>query len=127
MCAPSWLSFSTVYCRDASSARLQHGVMKIEAQLAARSLDQMALKIIDSAHPQRCGRLCVLDAMADQQRAKVLSVARRVVPHLTAEDVLNPHDFDELRSSPEFHYEDGILAGILAAEAALRALSKRQE
>lgn len=67
----------------------------------------------------------LLEAMAAQQRQKVLEAARRVVPHLTPDDLLNPHDFPALQSAPEFHYEDGILAGLLSAQAALRALGKR--
>jgi len=59
--------------------------------------------------------------MVAQQDAKVLALARRLVPHLTPEDVRNPHDFAPLRDSAEFNYEDGILAGLRAVEAALRA------
>lgn len=65
--------------------------------------------------------LALLDEMIDQQRSKVLAAARRVVPHLTADDVLNPQDFSELARAPEFHYEDGILAGYLGAQMAIRA------
>lgn len=67
----------------------------------------------------------LLEAMAAHQREKVLEAARRVVPHLTPDDLLNPHDFPALQAAPEFHYEDGILAGLLSAQAALRALGKR--
>jgi hypothetical protein len=65
--------------------------------------------------------LALLDSMIEQQRAKVLAAARRIVPHLTQDDLLNPHDFPALEHAPEFHYEDGILAGLLAAQMALRA------
>ena len=37
------------------------------------------------------------------------------------EDVLNPHDFPELKAHPTFEYEDGILAGLVAAQIAVRA------
>jgi len=65
--------------------------------------------------------VALLERMAEAQRAKVLAVARRFVPHLTADDVLNPHDFPGLAGAAEFHYEDGILAGYLAAASAIRA------
>lgn len=65
--------------------------------------------------------LGVLDQMIDQQRAKSLAIARRVIPHLTADDVMNPHDFPALRTCGEFHYEDGILAGLISAQIAIRA------
>jgi len=63
----------------------------------------------------------LLGEMATQQEAKVLALARRLVPHLTPEDLLNPHDFTPLVESAEFNFEDGILAGLRAAGAALRA------
>jgi hypothetical protein len=63
----------------------------------------------------------MLHAMVEQQDAKVLALARRVVPHLTPEDVRNPHDFPALVESAEFNYEDGVLAGLRAAETAVRA------
>ena len=54
------------------------------------------------------------------QESKTLALARRLRPGLTAEDIRNPHDYVELDDS-DFHYEDGMLAGLLAAQAALRA------
>ncbi len=54
------------------------------------------------------------------QESKTLALARRLRPGLTAEDIRNPHDYSELDDS-DFHYEDGMLAGLLAAQAALRA------
>lgn len=62
----------------------------------------------------------LLHRMVEHQEMKVLSLARRLRPGLTAEDVRNPHDFRELDDS-DFHFEDGLLAGLLAAQTALRA------
>ena len=50
-----------------------------------------------------------------------------VLPHLTPEDVRNPHDFPQLVDSPEFNYEDGVLAGFRAAETAIRAARREAE
>jgi hypothetical protein len=69
--------------------------------------------------PEAMARL--LAEMIAAQEAKVLALARRIVPQLTPEDVLNPHDFPALLASAEFNYEDGILAGLRAADVALRA------
>ena len=63
----------------------------------------------------------LLDGMISQQRAKVLRLAREAVPHLGPEDVLNPHDFPELKAHPTFEFEDGLLSGLVAAQVALRA------
>lgn len=68
----------------------------------------------------------LFESMIDQQRAKVLRLAREAVPHLSSEDVLNPMDYPQLKAHPTFDYEDGLLAGLLAAQMALRAeLRKR--
>jgi hypothetical protein len=63
----------------------------------------------------------LLDTMIVQQDDKVLTLARRILPHVTPEDLRNPHDFAELVESAEWNYEDGILAGLRAAQIALRA------
>ena len=63
----------------------------------------------------------VLTGMIEQQRAKVLRVARDYAPKATPEDILNPHDIPELARAPIFHFEDGILAGLISAQIALRA------
>ena len=38
----------------------------------------------------------LLDQMEETQKDKVLSLARRLLPGLTAEDIRNPHDFPDL-------------------------------
>lgn len=67
----------------------------------------------------------LLDEMVAQQRARVLAHARRLNPRLTDDDVQQPHDFPELAGSPEWNYEDGLLAGYLSAQAAVRAALRR--
>ena len=59
--------------------------------------------------------------MIETQRTRLLAIARRIDPSLTPEDLLQPHNHPRLAASPEFHFEDGILAGYLAIRAALRA------
>jgi hypothetical protein len=66
------------------------------------------------------------DRMIEQQRAKVLRLAREAVPYISSEDVMNPNDFPQLKAHPTFDYEDGILAGLLSAQMALRAELKRR-
>jgi len=68
----------------------------------------------------------LLGEMIAQQEAKVLVLARRIVPHLTPEDVRNPHDFAALTESADFNYEDGVLAGLRAAQIAVRAARRGQ-
>ena len=63
----------------------------------------------------------LLEQMISQQRAKVLRLAREAVPNIGPEDVLNPHDFPELKAHPTFEFEDGLLSGLVAAQVALRA------
>jgi hypothetical protein len=66
--------------------------------------------------------LGIVEAMEENQKQKVLDLARRLLPHLTAEDLRNPHDFPDL-DDPDWHFEDGQLTGIQSVRFALRALS----
>ncbi|HZH04666.1 MAG TPA: hypothetical protein VEY30_12850 [Myxococcaceae bacterium] len=63
----------------------------------------------------------LLQQMVEGQREKVIRLAREAVPNLGLDDVLNPHDHPELKAHPTFEYEDGILAGLISAQIALRA------
>ena len=63
----------------------------------------------------------LFDQMIAQQRAKVLAVARTINGRLTEDDILSPQDFPELVDDPRFNYEDGLLAGLISAQMALRA------
>lgn len=67
----------------------------------------------------------LLDDAEELQRKKVSTLARRLKPGLTDEDLRNPHDFPELADT-DWHYEDGILTGIQTARAALRAMQLRE-
>ena len=65
----------------------------------------------------------LLEAMEAAQAAKVIDLARRLKPGLTAEDIRNPHDFPDL-DDPDWHFEDGQLAGIQAVRFAIASLSR---
>lgn len=67
----------------------------------------------------------VLEDLIAYQQRRVLEHARRLDNHLTADDILNPIDSPALSASPEWNYEDGLLAGYRAAQAALRARMRR--
>jgi len=62
----------------------------------------------------------LLQEMVEYQQAKVLKVARELVPDATSEDIRNPQDFPELVTDSLFNYEDGILTGYLTLQTALR-------
>jgi 8-oxo-dGTP pyrophosphatase MutT (NUDIX family) len=65
--------------------------------------------------------LVLLSRMEELQARKVIELAQRLVPGLTAEDIKNPHDFPDLDDT-DWHFEDGQLAGIQSVAAAVRAL-----
>lgn len=75
---------------------------------------QSALAVLEIAEK-------LYEKMVEQQRAKVLRLAREAVPHISSEDVMNPMDFPALKQHPTFEYEDGLLNGLIAAQIALRA------
>ncbi|MBX7066116.1 MAG: hypothetical protein K1X28_02685 [Parachlamydiales bacterium] len=63
----------------------------------------------------------LLDELIVQQKEKLLKVAKRIVPHVTDEDLLQPNDFPQLELNPHFRYEEGILDGLMVARTALLA------
>lgn len=69
-----------------------------------------------------------LDGIIHAQEQKVLTLGRTIHPGLTSEDARNPQDIEAVRRSPDFNYEDGILAGLLSARAwLLREIVVRRE
>ena len=62
-----------------------------------------------------------LQEMIEFQREKLLKLAREILPDVTPEDLRNPQDFPDLVKDPLFNYEDGLLAGYLAVQIALRS------
>jgi hypothetical protein len=67
----------------------------------------------------------LLERMIADQRQRLLALARRLEPDLGPDDLLQPHDHPRLAVSPDFNFEDGILAGYLAFRAAVRASRRR--
>jgi hypothetical protein len=67
----------------------------------------------------------LLENMIADQRQRLLALARRLEPDVGPDDLLQPHDHPRLAASPDFNFEDGILAGYLAFRAALRASRRR--
>ena len=62
----------------------------------------------------------LLVTMETHQVSKVFTLARRLKPGITHEDMRNPHDFPELGDT-DWHFEDGILTGIQTVLSAVRA------
>lgn len=67
--------------------------------------------------------LALIETMEESQKAKVIDLARRLKPGLTAEDIRNPHDFPDL-DDPDWHFVDGQLTGIQSVGFAIRSLSR---
>jgi hypothetical protein len=59
--------------------------------------------------------------MIDLQEKKVLEIARGVEPHVTRDDLWNICNHPGLEKDPYFQYEDGHLAGLMAARIAVAA------
>jgi len=60
------------------------------------------------------------DAIQLQSR-RYAKLVRSIVPNATDEDLLQPNDFPELEFHPLVRYEEGVLEGLRAANAILRA------
>lgn len=61
-----------------------------------------------------------ISQLIDYQKGKLLQTARKIIPHVTPDDILQPNDFAELENNPEFRYEEGILHGLQMALVSLR-------
>ena len=68
----------------------------------------------------------LLKDLVEFHKQQLLKCGRRFVPHLTADDILQPNDFRELEFNPHFRYEEGILAGIQTVQTALWALKRER-
>ncbi len=69
--------------------------------------------------------IALLDELIEGQKKKVFETARRIVPTVTEDDLLQPNDFPELEFHPHFRYEEGILDGLRVAKTALSCLQKK--
>lgn len=67
---------------------------------------------------------CAVDEMISTQKDALLRLARRLIPGLTSEDILQPNDYPELESHADFRYEEGVLAGMQSVQSALRAMQR---
>lgn len=87
------------------------------ARIASVVSKEAEIAILDSVL-EHLGRLESLQA------SKVIELARRLKPGLTAEDIRNPHDFPDL-DDPDWHFEDGQLVGIQSTLTTIRAMRER--
>ena len=62
--------------------------------------------------------------MTQSQKEQILKCAKRIVPHVTPEDLLQPNDYPALENHPYFRYEEGMLAGLQSVQMAIWALRK---
>lgn len=62
----------------------------------------------------------VLERLINQQRDKIVEVALDILPHLTPEQLHDPHEHPEISEDAMFNFEDGFLGGLISARAALR-------
>lgn len=65
--------------------------------------------------------LLLIEELIEHQKKKLFVLARRVIPNITPDDLLQPNDFPELEHHPHFRYEEGILDGFQQVRAALLA------
>src|SRR5258707_11165509 len=94
-----------------------------------RRLDVAAARCSTAPMDERAAVAIELEQLFEElivhQRRRVLEAARRLNPQLTEDDIQQPQDFPELAGDSAWNYEDGILAGFLAAQMAARARLRR--
>jgi hypothetical protein len=65
--------------------------------------------------------LDLIDEMIERQRHRLLALAQRKRPELTEAELPMLRDLPDICSDPAWRYEDGQLAGLLAARMLLMA------
>lgn len=68
----------------------------------------------------------MFEELVAYQKAKIFACAKKIVPHITEDDLLQPNDFPGLELNPYFRYEEGILEGLLTARMAYLAQQKQK-
>ena len=63
----------------------------------------------------------LFDELIRMQRAKMLKLAKSIVPHVVEDDLLQPFDFPDLERCAPFRYEEGVMEGLLTARVAIAA------
>jgi hypothetical protein len=69
----------------------------------------------------------LLQELVEFHHQKMVQCGQRILPHVTAEDLLQPNDFIELEYHSHFRYEEGILAGVQTVQMALWAMKKQEK
>jgi tRNA(adenine34) deaminase len=63
----------------------------------------------------------LFDELVHTQQERLLKCAKRIVPQVIQDDLLQPNDFPALENHPHFRYEEGVLEGLLTARMAYLA------
>ncbi len=77
---------------------------------------------MDSRQVLHSRLLALSEELVAQQESKLRRIGASICPDLSLDDLYCPDDIPRLRDDPHFLYEHGVLAGLSAAAAALRAL-----
>lgn len=63
----------------------------------------------------------LIDELIGHQQKVLLTLARRLNPNITLDDLMQPNDFPELENHPLLRYEEGVLHGLQVVKAAYLA------
>lgn len=66
----------------------------------------------------------LLEEIKILQEKVLIENARRIIPNLTSDDLLQPNDYPELENNSNFRYEEGFFTGILTVQTAIRSLKQ---
>lgn len=69
----------------------------------------------------------MIEEMIARQGKELLDCARRILPFVTNDDLLQPNDYPELENHAHFRYEEGVLAGMQTVRMAIIAMQRDAE
>lgn len=67
----------------------------------------------------------LVQELVEQQKKTMLKTAKKIVPQVIQDDLMQPNDFIELENNPLFRYEEGVLAGIQTLQMAIKAIQNK--
>jgi tRNA(adenine34) deaminase len=100
--------------------------LEVEAHVLQEEAAELMRQFFQKRRKENRERGELFDELVHSQQEKLYSCAKRIVPNITPDDLLQPNDFVQLENHPFFRYEEGVLEGLLTARMAFLA-SKAEE
>ncbi len=101
--------------------------LEVEAHVLQEEAAELMRQFFQKRRKENRERGELFDELVHSQQEKLYSCAKRIVPNITPDDLLQPNDFVQLENHPFFRYEEGVLEGLLTARMAFLARKAEED